>query len=280
MLSNNPLRNKTILITGASSGIGRELALRLSQTYATEINLILAARNRKKLAEVETLTKSRRTDTLILCTNVADHLSCKRMAKRALARFKKIDILVLNAGVSMYSDMAAIKKITDLTKIMDVNYFGVVYPFFYLLPPLREVKGKVFVISSVQGHLGIPKHSGYSASKHAVHGFIDAVALEEPAISFHKMILGWVRNTSLHENRVLANWEEIKESATVIKKRKRNSMFSVSLKQCVKEIESALSTQKKNYYIPRILSLAGVAKLFFPKLLNTIIKKAIARQRF
>ncbi len=164
----------TFWITGASSGIGKALAHELSRLGH---QLILSARNIEKLKNVQaSLTYPDRVK--ILPFDLADTNSSKKVCDMAISLFGQVDVLILNAGLSQRS----LVHETDLDvyrHLMDVNYFGNVALTQAILPKFVEKNhGHFVVISSLVGKFGTPYRSGYSASKHALHGFYDSLRAE------------------------------------------------------------------------------------------------------
>ena len=279
------MKRKTVLITGASSGLGRELALCLAQSQNFKVELVLVARNKSRLFSLKRQIRPYQTPSLSITADISQVSSWKRIFKLSTQKFGKMDLLLLNAGVSMWSPLSEIngnKDIDSLKKIMETNYFGVVHSLHYFLPLLRKNHGRVLLMSSLQGHLALPYHSGYAASKHAVHGFIDAVALEEKDISFHKVILGWVRDTNMRKNRLIDNHPHRGEEKD--NKKNKNTLFSASAREVAKTIVQILPTlsktsaQKENIFIPKILKWALFLKLFSPKILSMLIQKIIRKE--
>lgn len=166
------MSRKTYLITGASTGIGAALARAWA---ARGDNVVLAARNEDALKE---LAQQCGPNALAVKTDVTDPKQCEAMVKAAVDRFGGLDVLVNNAGISMW---ARFREITDLSlfeRIMRVNYLGTVYSTHYALPHLLASKGLVVGISSLTGKTGVPTRSGYAASKHAMQGFLDSIRIE------------------------------------------------------------------------------------------------------
>jgi len=163
---------KTYVITGASSGIGAAIA----RAWATRgDNVVLASRN---VAELDALAKACGPSALVVKTDVTEPAQCEAMVKAAVDRFGGIDVLVNNAGISMW---ARFREITDLTifeRIMRVNYLGTVYSTHFALPHLIASRGLVVGISSLTGKTGVPTRTGYAASKHAMQGFLDSLRIE------------------------------------------------------------------------------------------------------
>jgi short-subunit dehydrogenase len=179
------LKNKTIIITGASSGIGKACAEEFAKKGA---NLVLAARQYVSLCEItQDLEKRYGIKAVAVQCDVSKELDCEHLVKQALLTFNRIDILVNNAGISM----RALFKDLDLVvlrKIMDVNFWGAVYCTKYALPELLKNKGSVVGVSSIAGYRGLPGRTGYSASKFALNGFLEALRVENLKTGLHVMI--------------------------------------------------------------------------------------------
>jgi short-subunit dehydrogenase len=166
---------KTIVLTGASSGIGRALALALAEQRP---RLVLAARDRGALEEVAALCQQKGADALVVPTDVSVPEECKKLVDAAIDRFKVLDVLVNNAGIGM---IARFDEVTDLSvydRLMKVNYLGSVYATYYALPYLKTSRGQIVAVSSLAGLTGVPTRTGYAASKHAVFGLFDSLRIE------------------------------------------------------------------------------------------------------
>lgn len=166
---------KTIVLTGASQGIGRALALGLS---AQRPRLVLAARDPAALAAVGEECRAQGADVLVVPTDVAEETQCRALVDAAVSRFKVIDVLVNNAGIGMIARFEELADLSVYERVMRVNYLGSVYPTFYALPHLRASRGQIAVMASLAGLTGVPTRSGYAASKHAVIGFFDSLRVE------------------------------------------------------------------------------------------------------
>jgi NAD(P)-dependent dehydrogenase (short-subunit alcohol dehydrogenase family) len=181
--ANMMFRGKTIIITGASSGIGQALAIALADQGA---NLVLAARNLAALdavvaqivpAQIE-LPPAKRGKAIAVPTDVTQPQDCQRLIETAIQTFGQIDILVNNAGLSMLSYFDDITDLSIFAQTMQVNYFGAVYCTHAALPHLKASQGLLVAISSLCGKTGVPMRSGYVASKHALQGFFDTLRIE------------------------------------------------------------------------------------------------------
>ncbi|HEY6548498.1 MAG TPA: SDR family oxidoreductase [Vicinamibacteria bacterium] len=166
---------KTIVLTGASQGIGRALALALSEQRP---NLVLAARDRGALDEVATQCRKAGAQTLVVPTDVADEAQCRALVEEAVSRFSGIDVLLNNAGIGMIARFEEVQDLALFERIMKVNFLGCVYPTFHALPHLKKSRGQIAVMASLAGLTGVPTRTGYAASKHAVIGFFDSLRIE------------------------------------------------------------------------------------------------------
>ena len=193
------MKNKLVIITGASSGIGKACAEKFAQEGA---NLVLAARSADKLSEVAENVARYGVQVLPVVTDVTRQKDCKNLVEKALIKFGKIDVLVNNAGISMRASFSDL-DISVLKKVMDVNFWGTVYCTRYAITSLLENKGSVVGVSSIAGYKGLPGRTGYSSSKFAMHGFFEALRIENIKKGLHVLIAcpGFtasnIRNTAL-----------------------------------------------------------------------------------
>ena len=166
---------KSIVLTGASSGIGRALALALA---AQRPRLVLAARDAESLTDVAGECRALGAEVMVVPTDVSDPQAAAFLIETAVSAFGGIDALVNNAGISM---IARFDEVTDLSlfeSLMRVNYLGGVYLTHHALPHLKERRGQIVVMASLAGLTGVPTRTGYAASKHAVIGFFDSLRIE------------------------------------------------------------------------------------------------------
>lgn len=164
-----------VIITGASSGIGRELAFQLADQGAW---LVLAARDARALEEAAEICRGKGGRALPVPTDVTDQGQCQNLIQRAVEEYGRIDTLVNNAGITMWSTFEDLEGLDLLEKIMRVNYFGSVYCTHYALPYLKQTQGRIAAVASLTALNGVPTRSGYAASKHALKGFFDSLRIE------------------------------------------------------------------------------------------------------
>ena len=168
------MRKNVIWITGASSGIGAELAKQYAKEGAT---LILSARREKALQEVKNSCEHQENIT-VLPLDLKNFSSMAQYVEKALAVYGSIDLLINNGGVSQRS-LIADTKMEVYQELMDINYMGTVALTKALLPYFIErKKGHFAVVTSVMGKFGSPYRSGYCGAKHALHGFFDVLRME------------------------------------------------------------------------------------------------------
>lgn len=168
------IKDKVVLITGGSSGIGKACALRFGKEGA---RVCITGRSAESLATAAADLTAKGVEVITVQGDVATEQDCVRMVNETLNRYGRIDVLINNAGISM----RAMFKDVDLKvirQLMEINFFGTVYCTKYALKPLLKNKGTVVGISSIAGFQGLPGRTGYSASKFAMQGFLDALRLE------------------------------------------------------------------------------------------------------
>jgi short-subunit dehydrogenase len=208
------LKDKVVIITGASSGIGKALAIELAGRGA---NLVLAARQYVTLCEIAHYIQTEyNVKAVAVQCDVSIEEDCAVLIKQALSTFGKIDILVNNAGISM----RALFKDVDLKvfrSLMDVNFWGTVYCTKHALPEITKTKGSIVGVSSIAGYKGLPGRTGYSASKYAINGFLDALRVENLRTGVHIMVAcpGFtssnIRNTALDKNGIQQGGSTLEE---------------------------------------------------------------------
>ena len=178
-------KNKVVIITGASSGIGKACAEEFAKRGAS---LVLGARQYVTLCEITADLEARYgIRAIAIQVDVSKEEECEVLVKQALVTFSKIDILINNAGLSMralFNDL----DLSVLKNLMDVNFWGTVYCTKYALPEILKTQGSVIGISSIAGYRGLPGRTGYSASKFAMNGFMESLRTELLKTGVHVMV--------------------------------------------------------------------------------------------
>ncbi|UZQ53416.1 SDR family oxidoreductase [Trichothermofontia sichuanensis B231] len=168
-------QDQTIVITGASMGIGRALAIALAARGA---KLALAARSAEALAETVQLCEAAGGTAIAVPTDITEPTACQALIQQTIQTFGQLDCLVNNAALSMIAPFEQVQDLSAFEQVMRVNYLGAVACTYYALPHLKASQGLVVAISSLCGKTGIPTRSAYVASKHALQGFFDTLRIE------------------------------------------------------------------------------------------------------
>ncbi len=258
------LSNKVIWVTGASSGIGKALAIALS---TKNVKLVLSSRNIESLESVKNLCKEPK-NVHIIPLDLEDYNSLKEKANLAINAFGHVDILVNNGGVSQRS-LAHETQIAVDKRIMDINYIGTVALTKAILPHfIANKKGHFVVTTSIVGKIGTPLRSSYAASKHALHGFFDSLRAENHKNNIVVSLIcpGFI-NTNVSKNALTGN-------GTALGKMDVATGKGMSAERCATLIIKAIEKQKAEVYIAGAKEKMGVyVKRFFPKLFAVLIRK-------
>jgi short-subunit dehydrogenase len=178
------MKNKVVVITGATSGIGKALAYEFAGKGS---RVVIGARSYDKLLEVAEDIKLNGGEVAFAQTDVTKESDCKNLVLTAIERFGKLDVLINNAGISMRALFEEV-DLQVIEQLMDVNFWGTVYCTRHALPYLIENKGSVCGVSSTAGLVGLPGRTGYSASKFAMKGFLDAIRTENLKKGLHVLM--------------------------------------------------------------------------------------------
>jgi short-subunit dehydrogenase len=171
---------QTFVITGASDGIGAELARQLAAAHGADATLVLAARQRQALEAVAAQCRVHGAQALVVPTDVSDEAQCRALIAEAVRQTGRIDLLINNAGVSAQALFAEVRA-EDLgwcERLMRINLWGSVWCTHAALPHLLATRGRIVAVSSLAGLVGVPGRTAYSASKFAMTGFFEALRAE------------------------------------------------------------------------------------------------------
>ncbi len=258
-------QNKVVWITGATSGIGEALA----GVYADYgARLILSGRNVSKLQK---LRDSLPVEVEILPFDLSDAQSLQGVVKQAVQSFGQIDLLINNGGISQRS-LAEDTSLTVDRKVMEVNYFGNIALTKNLLPHFLDRKsGHIVVISSLVGKFSTPYRSGYSASKHALHGFYDGLRAEvsDRGVLVTLICPGFIR-TNVSVNALTGQGEKLN-------KMDERTGSGMDPAVCAKRIAKAVRRKKREAYIGGTEIWSVYLKRFFPGIFARIVRKAKVR---
>jgi len=249
-----------IVITGASDGIGAEMARQLAAAKGKGVALVLAARSQDKLEAVAAECEAGGAKTLVVPMDVTDEQQCRSLIDTAVSRFRKIDTLVNNAGVSAQALFADVKP-ADLhwyEDLMKVNLWGSVWCTHAALHALKASKGRIVAVSSLAGLIGIPGRTAYSATKFAMTGFFEALRTElKPAgvsvtIAFPGVVATQIRYRGLNAKGVAAGSSGLKEDD------------AMSVEECARLILDGMAGRKREVVMTTKGKLGRFVKLIAP----------------
>ena len=171
---------KTVVITGASDGIGAELARQLAAQHRSQIALVLAARNLTALQQVAQACTDCGAQALVVPTDVAVQAQCQQLIEQAVQRFGRIDMLINNAGISAQAQLSEVhaQDLQWYEQLMRINFWGSLWCTHAALPQLQASRGRIVAVSSLAGLVGLPGRTAYSSSKFAMSGFFEALRAE------------------------------------------------------------------------------------------------------
>jgi short-subunit dehydrogenase len=263
----NKMKDKVVIITGASSGIGKALAYEFASKGC---KLVLAAR---RIELLEMLEKDLAPAKVLLQqTDVSIEADCKRLINATVERFGKIDILVNNAGISMRAIFEEV-ELDVLRKLMDVNFWGTVYCTKYALPYLLQTKGSLVGIISIAGYIGLPGRSGYSASKFAMRGFLDTVRTENLKKGLHVLVAApGFTASEVRKTALTASGSQQGETP-------RNEEKMMSAEECARHIVHAVQKRKRQLILTFIEGKLSVfLSKFFPTLIDRLTFNHMAKE--
>ncbi len=262
------MEDKVVIITGASSGIGLALAKNFAKRKA---KVVLAARSFNKLIGIEEELKTFNNNILIIETDVSKESDCKNLIDKTIEKYDKIDILINNAGISMRALFES-TELSVIKQLMDINFWGTVYCSKYALPYLLKSKGSIVGVSSIAGYKGLPGRTGYSASKFAMHGFLEVLRTENMKKGVHVLIAcpGFtasnIRNTAL-----AADGSQQGESP-------RDETKMMAAEEVAERIIQAIEKKKDRLVLTREGKLIVLLNKFFPKFMDKMVYNHMAKE--
>ena len=263
------MKGRRIILTGASEGIGRALALELAARGA---RLALAARDRDRLESVAQECRARGADALAVPTDVTNSQDLEWLVGETLKAFGGIDAVVHNAGITMWSRFDALADLSIFERVMEVNYYAPVRLTALTLPHLRESRGLIGVVASLAGLAGVPERSAYAGSKHAVIGFFDSLRIELAGTGVDVSVVApdFVV-TEIHKRAIGPDGEPLGTSPMQQSK-------LMTAPECARQIARAMEKRQRQLLMSTRGKLGMWLKLLAPGIIDRIAAKAI-RQR-
>ncbi len=257
-----------MIITGASSGIGRALAIECAQKGALTV---LSARNFEAISQLSQELNSKGFTSAAFQADVSIESDCKNLIDFTLQTYGKIDILINNAGISMRALFSEL-DLSVIKKVMDVNFWGAVYCTHYALPHILKSSGSVVGVSSIAGYKGLPARTGYSASKFALQGFLEVLRIENLKTNLHVLIAcpGFtasnIRKTALAKDGSMQG-----ESPRAEEK-------MMSSEKVASEIINAIIKRKKLLLLTSQGKMTVLLNKFFPLFMDKMVYNHMAKE--
>jgi short-subunit dehydrogenase len=261
---------RRVIVTGASTGIGKELALALAKKGA---RLTLAARSGDALLELARDCAGAGGEALVVPTDVTIPDACRALVEKTAERFGGVDCLVNNAGLAI---RARFEDTTDLTvyeRIMRVNYLGTVYCTHYALPYLKNSRGLLVAISSLTGLMGVPTRTAYAASKHAIQGFFDSLRIELAGSGVDVLVVspGFVA-TGIRERALGPDGKPLGQTPG------SDHSGDMSTEECVRRIVLAMEARQRELVMMPRSTLTRMLQVLAPKQVDQRIAEAIRKR--
>ncbi len=262
------MKDKIVIITGASGGIGEALAKKFSSEGSI---VVIAARQIEKLETLKMELEAAGAKVLAVACDVSKESDCKNLIDQTIKAFGKIDVLINNAGISMralFNDL----DLDVIKKVMDINFWGAVFATKFALPHLLKSNGSVVGVSSIAGKKGLPGRTGYSASKFALEGFLETLRTENIKNDLHVLVAcpGFtasnIRKSSLSKD----------GSSQGESPRTENIMMSPEV--VANHIYLATIKRKRDLVLTLNGKLTVWLNKFFPAMMDRIVYKHMAKE--
>lgn len=262
-------KDKVVIVTGATSGIGEACANIFGKQGA---KIVITGRDEKKLELSSNHLKNQGIDVLAILADASSEADNQRIAERTLSHFGRIDILINNAGISMRAlfqdlDLAVFRK------VMETNFWGTVYATKFCLPSILKSKGSIIGISSINGYRGTPARTAYTASKYAMNGFFESLRTEVMNQGVHVMVAAPGFTASNIRNNALTAHGQLQGASP------RDEGKMMTAEEVAKEILNATLKRKRDL----VLTTQGKLAVFFnkwaPKFMDGLVYREMAREK-
>jgi short-subunit dehydrogenase len=263
------MKDKVVIITGASSGIGKACAEEFGKKGA---KVVITGRNAENLNQTAEGLRAAGIENMFIVADASREEDNRRMVEETLKRYGKIDILINNAGISMRALFADL-ELEVFKKVMDINFYGTVYATKYCLPHILATKGSIIGVSSINGYRGTPARTAYTASKYAMQGFLESLRTEVMKKGVHVLVAcpGFtasnIRNAAL-----LANGQPQGESP-------REEAKLMSSEEVARHILKATLQRKRDLILTRQGKMAVFLTKWIPGIMDTVVYNVMAKEK-
>ena len=257
-------KNKVVVITGASSGIGETTAIKFARKHA---NVVLVARRKEKLLEVEKKISNFSGSSIVCQCDVSNKEQVEEMSKKVLDTFGRIDVLVNNAGFVIYGKVSELST-EEIVAQMETNYFGMIYCTKAFLPQMLEQQSGHFVnIASVGASFGVPGIASYCATKYALIGLSEGLRHELDGTGIGLTVVSPIMvRTPLFDHPSFTNFSRF------------STGISLSSETVAKAIIKASNSPRFEIVVPSVARAGIWFKQTFPYFINPIIGNAFRKQ--
>lgn len=262
------MKEKVIIITGATSGIGKALAYECASRGAW---LTLSARNMEKLMEVSEDLLRTGIRVLPVKADVSVEEDCRELIRKTVEEYGRIDVLISNAGISMRALFAEV-DLNVLRKLMDTNFWGTVYCSKFALPYLLESNGSLVGVSSIAGFKGLPGRTGYSSSKFAIQGLLEVIRIENRKKGLHVLITAPGFTASNIRNVALSK-DGSQQGETPLDESKLMPAETVARK-----IADAIEKRKRTLILTPLGKMTVLLNKFLPSFMDKMVYNHMAKE--
>ena len=257
----NFFTNKVVVVTGGTDGIGKAL---VDALLAQGAKVATCGRNHDKLYKLQSEYPSYHLHTVV--ADVSSENDCRHFIESTIKVFGGIDVLVNNAGISMRA-LFKDAELDVIRKLMEINFFGAVYCTKYAIESLIERKGTIVGISSIAGYRGLPGRSGYSASKFALQGWLEAIKTELAGDGVHVMWISPGFTSSNIRNTALNSHGQHQEENPM------DEGKMMTAEECARHILKAIKNRKRSLVMTFTGKETVFMQKFFPSLADKLVRK-------
>lgn len=264
------LTDKVVIITGGSSGIGKALAFELGKERC---KLIITGRNLDNLEQTSHELSIKGIENHYIVADSSLEYDNKRIVAEAIYQYGRIDIVINNAGITMRSMFEDADIDATIRKVMDINFFGTVYLTQAALPYIKKSKGTIVGISSIAGFRGLPVRSGYSASKFAVNGFLEAIRTEllHTGVNVLTACPGFT-SSNIRFAAIDAHGEVSQETV-------RDEQKMMSSEECAMHIVKAIKKRKRSIILTNEGKLTVWLNKWFPRWVDKLVYTTLSKEK-
>lgn len=261
---------RVVVLTGASDGMGAEMARQMAASEGAALALVLAARNKEMLEQVAARCSALGAQVLVVPTDVSDQVQCEALIATAVARYGRIDVLINNAGKSAQALFEEVDNLTWYEDLMRINFWGAVWCTHAALPHLKASKGSIVAVSSLAGLVGVPGRTAYGATKFAMTGFFESLRAELKAsgvsvtTAYPGVVATKIRYRGFNARGHQAGKSGLKEEG------------AMSVEECARLIIRAMNGRKREIVMTAKGKVGRFLKLIAPGLIEKMALNALA----